>query len=87
VVLFSTRARVISLLHSLQTCSGAHPASYPVSAEGSFPGFEADRSPPSCAEVKNGGAIHPLLIRLPGTTLLLLENNLLSINHVVFLKN
>jgi hypothetical protein len=63
-----------SLLHSVQTGSGTHPASYPVTSgftpppppDGeSFPGVrrpwrEADRSPPSSAEVKKGGAIPPL---------------------------
>jgi hypothetical protein len=41
----------------VQNGSGAHPASYPMSTRGSFPGVnrpghEADRSPPSSAEVK-----------------------------------
>jgi hypothetical protein len=40
-----------SLLHSVQTGSGAHPASYPIGSEG--------HSPPSSAEVKSGGAILP----------------------------
>jgi hypothetical protein len=44
-------------LHRVQTGSGAHPASYPVGARGSFPGLgwpgrEADHSPPSGAEVR-----------------------------------
>jgi hypothetical protein len=47
-----------SLLHSVQTDSGAYPASYPIGTRGSFPGVkqpgrEADHSPPSSAEVKN----------------------------------
>jgi hypothetical protein len=42
----------------------AHPASYPVSngeisLEVKWPGHKADHSPPSSAEVKNGGAIPP----------------------------
>jgi hypothetical protein len=47
-----------SLRHSVQTGSGAHPASYPMGGtRGSFPGVkrpgcEADHSPPSSAEVK-----------------------------------
>jgi hypothetical protein len=54
-----------SLLHSVQAGSGAHTASYPMGIGGSFTGGkrqgrEADRSPPSSAEVKNGGAIPPL---------------------------
>jgi hypothetical protein len=60
-----------SLLHSVQTRSGAHPASYPMGSflsngdRGLFlgvqqPGREVDHSPPSSAEVKNGGAIPPL---------------------------
>jgi hypothetical protein len=42
-----------------QTGSGAHPATYPMGAGGSFPGGkarpgrDADHSPPSSAEVKN----------------------------------
>jgi hypothetical protein len=41
------------LRHRLQTGSEAHPVSYPVSTRDSFPGGEADHSPPSSAEVKN----------------------------------
>jgi hypothetical protein len=42
--------------------SGAHTASYPVGTGGWLPGVkrpgrEADHSPPSSAEIKNGGAI------------------------------
>jgi hypothetical protein len=40
-----------SLLHSVQTGSWANPASYSVKR----PGHEADHSPLSSAEVKNGG--------------------------------
>jgi hypothetical protein len=60
------RAR-FSLLHNVQTDSGAHPASYPMGIGGSFPGGgvkqqgrEADHSPPSIAEVKKGVAIPTL---------------------------
>jgi hypothetical protein len=54
-----------SLLHSIQTDSGAQPASSPMGTGGCFPGGkaagrEADHSPPFSAEVKNGGAIPPL---------------------------
>jgi disulfide bond formation protein DsbB len=46
-----------SLHHRVQTGSGAHPASYPVSTRGSFPGGKwlgsEVNSPPSCAEVNN----------------------------------
>jgi hypothetical protein len=54
-----------SLLHSIRTGSGAYPASFPVDAGGSFPGVKAARheaghSPPSSAEVRNGGSIPPL---------------------------
>jgi hypothetical protein len=46
-----------SLLHVVQTGSGAHPASYPMGTGGSFPGVkrqgrEADHSPSTSAEVK-----------------------------------
>jgi hypothetical protein len=55
-----------SLLHGVQTGSGAHPASYPMATGGSFSEVkwqerEADHSLPSNAEVKKGGAIPPLL--------------------------
>jgi hypothetical protein len=39
--------------HRVQTGSGALPASYPMGTEGKAAGLEADRSPPSCADVKN----------------------------------
>jgi hypothetical protein len=53
------------LLQSVQTSSGAHPASYPMGNEGFFQGVKrqehkADHSTPSSAEVKKGGAIAPL---------------------------
>jgi hypothetical protein len=69
---WTTRVRIpagainLSLLHSVQTDSGAHPASYPMGTRGSFPrvvkrpGLEADHSPLSSAEIKNSGAIPPL---------------------------
>jgi hypothetical protein len=56
----------MGVLHSLQTGSGAHPASYPLDTGGSFPGGverqgrEADHSPTSSTEVKNNGAISSL---------------------------
>jgi hypothetical protein len=52
-------------LHSFQTGSGAHQASYPTGIGGSFLGVkrlgrEAHHTPPSSGEVKNGEAIPPL---------------------------
>jgi hypothetical protein len=49
---------IVSLPHSVQTDSGAHPVSYTIDTGGFFPGakrpeLEAYRSPPSSAEVKN----------------------------------
>jgi hypothetical protein len=35
------RVKNFSLLHVFQTCSGAHPASYPMGTGGSFPGGKA----------------------------------------------
>jgi hypothetical protein len=40
-VRFPVGAGNFSLHHSVQTGSGAHPASYPVGARGSFPGGKA----------------------------------------------
>jgi hypothetical protein len=59
------RGERFCLIHRVQTGSGAHPASYPMGIEDSFPGVnrlgrEADHPHPSSAEVKNGGAISPL---------------------------
>jgi hypothetical protein len=55
-------------LHRVQTVSGAHPASYTMGIWGATAGKginrsvrEADYSPLSSAEVRNGGAILPLL--------------------------
>jgi hypothetical protein len=55
-----------TLLHSVQTESGAHPASYPIaidvlSSGVKRPGREADHSPPLTTKGKNGGDITPLL--------------------------
>jgi len=57
-VQFMSGKGYFSLHHHVQTGPGTHPASYPVSTRGSFPGVkllghEADHSPPSSAEVKN----------------------------------
>jgi hypothetical protein len=63
---FGFRARgKFSLLHSVQTGSGAHPVSYSMGTGGIFLGGragrrESDHSLPSRAEVTNGGAIPPL---------------------------
>jgi hypothetical protein len=56
--LTSRQGKDFSLLHSVQPGSGAHPASYPMGTGGSFSWVkrsdrEADRSPPSSAEVVN----------------------------------
>jgi hypothetical protein len=51
----SSPGRVKNFLHVVKIGSGAHPASYPVSTGGSFPGAKAtgaDQSPPTRAEVK-----------------------------------
>jgi hypothetical protein len=69
-----SRARNVSLLRSVQTESGAHPASYPMGTGSFSPGLkrterEADHSPPSDAEIKNGGIILPLPINLHGVML------------------
>jgi hypothetical protein len=57
--------RDFSVLHSIHTVSGIHPASCPVgvgahSPEVRLPGLEDDHSVPSCAEVKNVGAVYLL---------------------------
>jgi hypothetical protein len=39
-ILFPAEARYFSLLHSIQTASGAHPASYPTGTKGSFLGLK-----------------------------------------------
>jgi hypothetical protein len=56
----------LSLIQSVQTGSGAHPASCPMGTGGDFPEVkrqqrESDHSPPSSAEVKKGRAIPPHL--------------------------
>jgi hypothetical protein len=57
------RDKRFSVIHSIQTGSGVHPASYTMGTGGSFldgkEGHEADHPPLSSAKVKNG-AIPPL---------------------------
>jgi hypothetical protein len=65
---------IFFLLHSVQTGCGARPVSYPMGTGGfsrgaKRQGREADHSLPSSAEVKNGGAIPLLPIRLHGVVL------------------
>jgi hypothetical protein len=55
-VVFPAGTKKFSLLHSVQTGSGAHSAFYPMGAGGSYhggkaAGIEADFSPPSSTEV------------------------------------
>jgi hypothetical protein len=62
---FPPEVRNFYQFYSIQTCSGAHPASYPMrtgcfSPKVKQPGREADHQPPSNVEIKNGGAIPPL---------------------------
>jgi hypothetical protein len=64
-VQLSAGARGLSLLHSVKTGSEAHPASYWTGTWALWmgvkrPGREADNSPPSSAEVRNGGPAPPL---------------------------
>jgi hypothetical protein len=51
---FNSRQGHFSLLHSVQTGTGAQATSYPTVAVGNFPEPEADHSPPSIVEVNNG---------------------------------
>jgi hypothetical protein len=51
-VRFPLGAGNFSLHHRVQNGSGFHSASYPMGTRGSFPGGEADHSPPHSAEVK-----------------------------------
>jgi hypothetical protein len=68
VVRFPAEKIDSSLLHSIQTTYGAHPASYTMDISVSFSngrgvkclGHEADNSPPSSPKVKNSWAIPPL---------------------------
>jgi hypothetical protein len=73
-VRFPTGVRYCSLVHNFQTRTGAHSASHTMSTGAVSPGVqrqgrEADHSPSFGAEVKNGGAIPPLPIRLHGVVL------------------
>jgi hypothetical protein len=52
------KSKDLSLLHHIQTTSGAHPASCPVGTGDSYltvkqPGLDVDHSPPYSAKVKN----------------------------------
>jgi hypothetical protein len=72
--LFPGRSKLFSLLYNVQTGSGTNPVSYTMGTGGCFlmgevGGSEADHSPPSSAEVKNGGALSSLPIRLHGVVL------------------
>jgi hypothetical protein len=51
----------VKLFHNVQTGSEAHAASYTMGTAGvRRQGHEADHSPPSSTEIKNGGAIPPV---------------------------
>jgi hypothetical protein len=74
-VRFLDKKGIFHFFHRVQTGCQAHPASYPMGIEDYFyPRLkqqrrEADRSPPSSAEIKNGGAIPPLPICVHGIVL------------------
>jgi hypothetical protein len=72
VVRFPAEGRDFPFLHNVQVGSEAHP-SYPmgigISSRAKEAGREADYPSPSCAEVKNGGALPALLICLHGMVL------------------
>jgi hypothetical protein len=61
-VRFPVIVRDFRLLHSVQTGSVAHPASYPVGAGVKLAGREADHSPQFSVAVKNCGAILLLML-------------------------
>jgi hypothetical protein len=69
----SGKGKRCSLLCSAQTCSEAHPASFPKGIGDSLgtklPGLETKHSLPSSAAVKNCGAIFHYPIRLHGMVL------------------
>jgi hypothetical protein len=72
---FLGKGRIFSFLHSAPIGSGAHQSSYIMGTWWSFPrvkplGHEADHSPSSSAEVRNGWAIHPLPIVFMARTLI-----------------
>jgi hypothetical protein len=74
-------------LHNVQTGREAHPASFPMSTGDLSPGIkrpgrEAGHSPPSSAEVTNGGAI-PALLRMSSCSALLIKNR----NNFTFFLN
>jgi hypothetical protein len=65
----SRRGKKFSLSHTVYIGSGVQPASHLMGTRLSFPvvkrpGREGDHSPPSFAEVKNGGTIPPLSIEI-----------------------
>jgi hypothetical protein len=59
------RARICSVLHSFQTCSGGQPSLLSSGYRELFP-WGYNSCPPSNAKIKNGGAIPPLPTRLHG---------------------
>jgi len=67
--IFGTKIDDVSSVGHIQTGSGAHPASYLMGTGGSFPGSEADHSPPSNAEVKDVWSYTSTPIRLHGVVL------------------
>jgi len=60
----------LPLRHRVQTGSEDHTESYPLGTGGSFPGGEADHSPPPSANIKNAWSYTSTpLVRLPGVVL------------------
>jgi hypothetical protein len=63
---FLAEPRDSSLFHSIQTSSGAHPDSYPITIKGALSsgvkllGHGADKLSPHSTHVKNNGDILPL---------------------------
>jgi hypothetical protein len=68
-VLFPGGAIDFSPIHSVQTAPGVHLSPYPMVIMSYFlgvmqPGREADHVSPSSVEIKNGGIIRPLQLKI-----------------------
>jgi hypothetical protein len=66
VVRFPAEVRALSLLHSAQIDFAASAVTGALTSEATFRWYEADHLPPTSAEVRNGGTMPPLPIRLHG---------------------
>jgi hypothetical protein len=87
MIRFLAGTKDFSLLYRVKTGSDAHPAYYPMGYKSLFPqevkqfGREADRSPPSSAEVHFRTRFHGVMLKIKHRDIFTFTHNLTILVH------